>query len=129
MLRISSTQHRESKMSKVYPSNLTPAQYQYLSPLIPEPKPGGRPREVEILQVLNAIFYVLVEGVRWRSLPGDFPPIALWAFKKGRRYIHTFASGEKTARGCRCTTVFGNEPDLSRRATRVRRKPSSTAKT
>ncbi len=23
--------------------------------------------------VLNAIFYVLVEGVRWRALPGDFP--------------------------------------------------------
>ena len=22
--------------------------------------------------MLNAIFYVLVEGVRWRSLPGDF---------------------------------------------------------
>ncbi|WP_257998882.1 transposase, partial [Fischerella thermalis] len=24
-------------------------------------------------QVLNAIFYILVEAVRWRSLPGDFP--------------------------------------------------------
>ena len=24
--------------------------------------------------MLNAIFYVLVEGVRWRSLPGNFPP-------------------------------------------------------
>jgi len=24
-------------------------------------------------EILNAIFYVLVEGVRWRSLPGDFP--------------------------------------------------------
>ena len=24
-------------------------------------------------QVLNAIFYVLVEGVQWRALPGDFP--------------------------------------------------------
>jgi transposase len=23
--------------------------------------------------VLNAIFYLLVEGMRWRSLPGDFP--------------------------------------------------------
>ena len=23
--------------------------------------------------VLNAIFYILVEGVRWRALPGDFP--------------------------------------------------------
>lgn len=36
--------------------------------------PGGRKREVDIREVLNAIFYILLEGVRWRSLPGDFPP-------------------------------------------------------
>jgi transposase len=40
--------------------------------LLPEAKPGGRPREVDLWEVLNAIFYVL-EGVRWRALPGDFP--------------------------------------------------------
>ena len=60
-------------MSKAYPSNLTLAQYEFLSDMIPEPKPGGRKREVDMWSVLNAIFYVLVEGVRWRSLPGDFP--------------------------------------------------------
>ncbi|WP_250121394.1 IS5 family transposase [Chroococcidiopsis sp. CCMEE 29] len=60
-------------MSKAYPSNLTLAQYELLSDLIPEPKPGGRPREAKMWAVLNAIFYVLVEGVRWRSLPSDFP--------------------------------------------------------
>lgn len=60
-------------MSKAYPSNLTHAQYEFLSDLIPAAKPGGRPRQVDIWEVLNAIFYVLVEGVRWRALPGDFP--------------------------------------------------------
>jgi transposase len=60
-------------MSKAYPSNLTRAQYELLSDLIPEPKPGGRPREVDMWEILNAIFYILVEGVRWRALPGDFP--------------------------------------------------------
>jgi putative transposase len=60
-------------VSKAYPSNLTRAQYELISDLIPEPKPGGRPREVDMWEVLNAIFYVLVEGVRWRALPGDFP--------------------------------------------------------
>ncbi|MFM2060499.1 MAG: hypothetical protein RLZZ507_169 [Cyanobacteriota bacterium] len=60
-------------MSKAYPSNLTLGQYQFLSDLIPEPKTGGRPREVDMWEVLNAIFYILVEGVRWRALPGDFP--------------------------------------------------------
>ena len=28
---------------------------------------------MDLWEVLNAIFYVLVEGVRWRALPGDFP--------------------------------------------------------
>lgn len=61
-------------MSTSYPSDLTLEQYEFLSELLPAAKPGGRPREVELWAVLNAIFYLLVEGVRWRSLPGDFPP-------------------------------------------------------
>jgi putative transposase len=61
-------------MSKAYPSNLTLAQFELLREIIPEPKPGGRPREVDMWAVLNAIFYLLCEGCRWRSLPGDFPP-------------------------------------------------------
>jgi transposase len=60
-------------MTKAYPSSLTLAQYELLSDLIPPAKPGGRPRSVDIWQVLNAIFYVLYEGCRWRALPGDFP--------------------------------------------------------
>lgn len=60
-------------MSKAYPSNLTRAQYELLSDMMPEPKAGGRPREVEMWEILNAIFYVLVEGVRWRALPGEIP--------------------------------------------------------
>ncbi|MEH2249327.1 IS5 family transposase [Nostoc sp.] len=60
-------------MSKAYPSNLTRAQYEFLSDLIPEAKLGGRKREVDMRSVVNAIFYILLEGVRWRSLPGDFP--------------------------------------------------------
>jgi putative transposase len=60
-------------MSKAYSSNLTQDQWELLEPLIPPAKPGGRPREVEIWEVLNAIFYLLCEGCRWRNLPGDFP--------------------------------------------------------
>jgi len=60
-------------MSKAYPSNLTPDQFEFLSDMIPEPKPGGRPREVDMWEILNAIFYILREGCRWRALPGDFP--------------------------------------------------------
>jgi transposase len=60
-------------MSKSYSSDLTYAQYERLRDLLPEAKPGGRPRSVELWEVLNAIFYLLVKGVRWRALPGDFP--------------------------------------------------------
>jgi putative transposase len=60
-------------MNQTYPSNLTPEQFELLRPLIPPAKPGGRPRSVDIWDILNAIFYVLCEGCRWRSLPHDFP--------------------------------------------------------
>ncbi|BAZ33814.1 transposase (plasmid) [Cylindrospermum sp. NIES-4074] len=46
-------------MSKSYSTNLTQDQWELIEPLIPASKPGGRPREVEICSVLNAIFYVL----------------------------------------------------------------------
>lgn len=54
-------------MSKAYPSNLTRGQYEFLNDIIPEAKPGGRKREIDMWEVLNAIFYVLIEGVRWRA--------------------------------------------------------------
>ncbi|MBW4628898.1 MAG: IS5 family transposase [Brasilonema octagenarum HA4186-MV1] len=60
-------------MSKSYSSNLTQEQWELIEPLIPRSKPGGRKPEVDIWEVLNAIFYILCEGCRWRALPGDFP--------------------------------------------------------
>lgn len=60
-------------MNQAYPSNLTLEQFELLRPLIPPAKPGGRPRSVDVWDILNAIFYVLCEGCRWRSLPHDFP--------------------------------------------------------
>jgi transposase len=60
-------------MSKAYPSNLTYAQFEYLNDFLPTAKPGGRPRSVDLWEVLNAIFYVLVQGCSWRALPADFP--------------------------------------------------------
>jgi putative transposase len=57
-----------------YPSDLTDAQWQVLAPLIPPPKPGGRPRSVDLREVVNAILYVARNGTTWRALPHDFPP-------------------------------------------------------
>lgn len=58
---------------RCYPSDLTNAQWALLAPLIPPPKPGGRPRRLEIRQVVNAIFYVDRTGCPWRYLPTQYP--------------------------------------------------------
>lgn len=34
---------------------------------------GGRPRTVNVREILNAIFYILVGGCAWRLLPHGFP--------------------------------------------------------
>ena len=60
--------------TSAYTSNLTDAQWQYLAPLIPPAKPGGRPRCVDIRAIVNAIFYRTKTGCQWRNLPHDFPP-------------------------------------------------------
>jgi putative transposase len=58
---------------KVYPSDLTDAQWNLLSPLIPRPSPEGRPSTVERRAMVNAILYVLCSGCSWWMLPRDFP--------------------------------------------------------
>jgi len=55
-----------------YPSDLTDEQWSLIKPLIPAPKPGGRPRSLDMRQVLNAILYLARTGCAWRMLPKDF---------------------------------------------------------
>ncbi len=57
-----------------YPTDLTDGQWRRLEPHVPPPKPGGRPRSADMRGVINAILYVLRNGVVWRALPHDFPP-------------------------------------------------------
>jgi transposase len=57
-----------------YPSDLTDAEWRLVAPLIPPAKTGGRPRDVDVREVLNAIFYVLSTGCQWKALPKDLPP-------------------------------------------------------
>lgn len=59
---------------EIYPSDLTDAEWAILEPLIPAGKPGGRPRQVDMRDVLNGIFYLLRAGCAWRMLPRDYPP-------------------------------------------------------
>src|SRR5216684_52001 len=57
-----------------YPSDLSDGEWALIEPMIPPAKRGGRRREVDVREVLNAIFYVLSTGCQWAALPKDLPP-------------------------------------------------------
>jgi putative transposase len=57
---------------KVYPSDVTDAQWAVLAPLVPPANPNTRPRKHPLREVVNALLYVAKEGCSWRALPGDF---------------------------------------------------------
>lgn len=59
--------------NQTYPTDLTDRQWNYIKELVPAAKPGGRPRSVDMRQVLNTILYVVVTGCQWRLLPKDYP--------------------------------------------------------
>jgi putative transposase len=60
-------------MRKPYPSDLTDSQWAIIEPLIPS-YPVGRPREVEMREVLKTIFYLNRSGCQWDMLPHDLLP-------------------------------------------------------
>src|SRR4028119_1633923 len=55
-------------------SDLTDAEWTFLEPLVPPPKPGGRPPSWTRRSILNAIFYLVRSGCVWRLLPREYPP-------------------------------------------------------
>jgi putative transposase len=57
-----------------YPTDLTDAEWQLLAPLIPAPKPGGRPALHDRRELVNAMAYWLRAGCAWRLLPAPRPP-------------------------------------------------------
>jgi|SRR5450755_3989897 putative transposase len=62
---------------KPYPSDVTDQQWALIEPLLPRGhrrSQAGRHREVELREVVNALFYHAREGCSWRALPHDFPP-------------------------------------------------------
>jgi putative transposase len=65
---------RSQAKPKRYPSDLTRTQWERLKPLLPDAKPGGRPREVDLREVLNGLFYIARGGCAWRMMPKDLPP-------------------------------------------------------
>lgn len=56
-----------------YTSAMREKQWQHLLNVLPKNEGAGRPLELDLRKVINAIFYVLVTGCQWRNLPADYP--------------------------------------------------------
>ena len=59
--------------TQIYPTDLTDRQWHLIKPLIPPPRPGGRPRTVDMRHLINAILFLVVTGAQWRMLPREYP--------------------------------------------------------
>jgi putative transposase len=59
---------------RIYPSDLTDAEWQWIKDFLPPEKGGGRHRDTDLRAVVNGILYLLRSGCSWRMLPKDFPP-------------------------------------------------------
>lgn len=57
-----------------YASDLTDAEWALIARELPRRRRLGRPRQVDLREVVQAIFYILSTGCQWRALPSDFPP-------------------------------------------------------
>ncbi len=61
-------------LRKAYPSDLTDVQWDHIKPMLPEAKPSGRPRSVDLREVLNSLLYLDRSGCQWDMLPHDLLP-------------------------------------------------------
>jgi hypothetical protein len=61
-----------------YPTDLTDAQWAALEPLLPvmlcATALGGRPELHSRRAMVDAVFYLAGNGIKWRAMPADFPP-------------------------------------------------------
>ena len=51
---------------------------------MPPPAKVGRPREIDLREIWNAIQYLATGGCQWRLLPKDFPPqsrVQYWYYR------------------------------------------------
>src|SRR5713101_1712652 len=68
---------KKDRSRKKYPSDLTDEQWAIVEPLSPPAKQSphrGRPRQVDMREVLNTLFYLNRSGCQWDMLPHDLLP-------------------------------------------------------
>jgi transposase len=68
------TRAQHSRAGLRYGSDLTDAEWEVLSPLLPPACQCGRHRKWPMREIVNAIFFALRGGCAWSMLPKCFPP-------------------------------------------------------
>jgi transposase len=58
---------------RAYPTDLTDEQWALVEPWLTERAWTGRPRTLDLREVVNAVLYLLRTGCQWRYLPHEFP--------------------------------------------------------
>ncbi len=64
----------EATSRESYSTDLTDAQWEIAAPLLPPAKHGGRPRSVNMREVVNTVLYLNRTGCQWDMLPHDLQP-------------------------------------------------------
>jgi hypothetical protein len=67
------TRHQYRREDLRYASDMTDADWALIEPHMPTQKQLGRPRKVQLREVVGALLYILRTACRWRLLPHDFP--------------------------------------------------------
>ena len=69
---ITRAQYRRSGLR--YASDMTDSEWALIARRMPARRHLGRPREVDLRKVVQAILFILSSGCQWRALPKEFPP-------------------------------------------------------
>ena len=86
--------------NKLYPTDVTDRQWDVIKELLPV-SCTGRPRQLEMRQILNGLLYVVVGGIKWRMLPHEYPKMNI---PSGRVFTTISAAGVTWGYGNAFTT-------------------------
>lgn len=70
------TRTKHNRKTDGYQSDLTDEEWAVVHPFLPGRNRLGRPRQVDLRKIWNAIQYIAASGCAWSLLPKDFPPVS-----------------------------------------------------
>jgi putative transposase len=70
---MATTQTQAIKVRQPYASDLTDVEWDEIAPIVTVSADTGRPRTVDLREIMNALMYLARSGCQWRMLPHDLP--------------------------------------------------------